>query len=248
LNKLKIKVAKNLIQSIVIPDFGIYESQTRTSHFVDGDDPTIFIAADTKHSLAMSFISQHLAIYFGLNNLAHEIADILKTEVPCLDELLRNVMHVPTLPNSLTEDLETNSLLAHLTEDPVADISEDSKWQGVGFSKQDAEEIIEIVQSAVSEEDHEVQVKMPNFELPTMDANTYNMDNLTAVMGSLATNGTASHRRHSSTSSRITQRSSLGRIQGLEYDPEEGMRKLKIGFAGEFYVSTTLTLTYEVDI
>src|SRR5438045_2048544 len=144
-------------------------------------------------------MSRHRAFYFGLN-LAHQIADILSSEVPCLDELLRNVMHVPTIPNSSTESLETDSLPVDPTEDSVTDISGDLKWRGVGFSKRDAEDIIEIVQSAVSEEDHDVQHKMPAFELPTMYAKTYSLDNLTTVMGSMTTNGTASHRRHSSTS------------------------------------------------
>ena len=132
--KLRITIAHRLIQHITVTQLGIEETQFRTTHFVDGEAPTIFVAADLEQSVSTSFISQHLAEYFGCPSLKGDVALILGTPERYLGELLTITLKIPELPNVWIQSFKADQLPIHLqhhieiddvlTESPMTDMSQ----------------------------------------------------------------------------------------------------------------------------
>lgn len=238
--KLKLKGAKSLVQHIKITEFGIDETQQRTTHFVDDDNPTIFIVTGTETSLATSFISQHLAHYFQSPTLKSDIALILNTPQCSLSGLLKGVMDVPELPESWTESFDADPVAVDLIENSESEISGQIESLSVEISPNEVKNIFHIVQATIREDDGRIHDKVVEFEMPRIEPWNNGIDSITGNINSLTIKG-FSHTSTSSTSEpRRMSRSSMSLIPYEEDDPEEAKRNREIGFAGELYVPPAL--------
>ena len=115
-DKLKIKVASGLVQHIILPDFGIDETQRRASHFVDDETPFIVIDDDTNVNTAKVLISSHLAKYFDSPASESDIFVILVLPKEDLEELLKTKMDLPALPRSWSRSFESETSPADVVE------------------------------------------------------------------------------------------------------------------------------------
>lgn len=136
------------MQRITIPEFAIKETQTRQSHFVDGENPTIFLAADLEQSFLISLISQYLADYFGSPGLKGDIGLILNTPEDYLAEVFRVMWRIPHLPASWTQRFNDEPLPSQLVELECMGASESE------MSQTEADDIMSIINAASHMKDH----------------------------------------------------------------------------------------------
>jgi len=139
------------MQRITIPEFAIEETQTRQSHFLDGENPTIFLAADLEQTFLTSLISQYLADYFGSPGLKGDIALILNTPEDYLAEIFRVMWRIPDLPTSWTQRFNDEPLPSQLVQNLELEFMDVSELE---MSQTEADDIMDIINTASRMKDH----------------------------------------------------------------------------------------------
>jgi hypothetical protein len=238
-DQLRIKKAPSLVQQIQIqtPEFSIDETQLRKTHFVDSDNPTIYIAEDTEPSLATSFISQHLATYFLSPPLAGDIALILNTSPRSLGQLLTDLLNIPSLP----EDWRTNfSLNTSQTQDvdiPEPGTPGDSEHPDVGIPLEEVAHIGSIVEAAIQHHDGQIHSRIDEFQTSRMETGDSNIADIIAKnLNPSPIGASGSPGRHRSTSAISEGRIQSGSSKFEEDDLQKRIRNRTIGFGGELFV------------
>jgi hypothetical protein len=103
--RLSIVMCEALVQNIDVPTFGIHEQQRRATHTVEA---TIYITKEASSSpLAVQYLMQPLAAYWGVPELENDIRSILECPQSSMSELLVSCLSLPELPLSWVGDAKT---------------------------------------------------------------------------------------------------------------------------------------------
>jgi hypothetical protein len=218
---LKIKIAHGIIQNIIVPGFGIDETQSLTTHFADDENGAIiFVTADLEQGFAKSLITQHLADYFKARNLKGDISLILNTPEHHLSELLRVILRIPELPKSWMPRFDNEPFPDYFTEVSKTDAMDLSDSD---ISQTEANDIMNAINAALQEDRFRPNII---FETEPMERE----------MGTDTSSKTLS----------LNMTGTRCDVQTHDIRPQEGCDaeirgdNMKSGFAGEFYVDLIL--------
>jgi hypothetical protein len=92
---------EELVQFIEIQEFAINERLGRPTHFLgSSNSSTIYISRTvTSISMALNYLSEPIAAYFGVSDLVGNIRTVLNTPEEHVDELFKTILMVPELPD-----------------------------------------------------------------------------------------------------------------------------------------------------
>lgn len=146
--RLRVKLARALVQEIVIPEFGIQKVRSQPTHLVNGDCPIIFIASDSESPhFTTHMISHSLAELFGIPSLRSDIALILDAPERQIDDNFWGFLNVPELPTAWITTFEASTPPSHLNTFQTSQMStyRVESSSEVEMSSEEAEDIIHFI-------------------------------------------------------------------------------------------------------